>query len=295
MIITKKHDLMLLEFLIKNFYKSFTIEELSKQTKLSIPKLYKTINLFKKYLLIKSRINLYGVKINLNNIYVEHFKYLIDSEKILQLKEPFLSKIGKTKIELLMRFGNEIKSIILFGSVASEEYNIDSDVDLLIIRKDNSDELDLSFLDIEGHIIQKTKKEISDLILNNDDFIISILKNHIIYFDNGTFYNLLHNLSETIPEKQLWEMVSKRKQQLKEVKDRLFDRIKKNKLNEAVDFLKQYIILNSRIELLEKNEIPTTKSETLRLISELKKENIKKDYEHISEKNIKKMALKYVS
>ena len=92
MIIKKANDILVFEFLLKNYYREFKIEEISKKTKLSIPKLYKTIKLFEKYALIRKFSNY--IKINMNNIFVHRYKLLKDAEKFMQIRGLFTEKIG---------------------------------------------------------------------------------------------------------------------------------------------------------------------------------------------------------
>ena len=297
MIIKKLNDVEVFEFLLQNFYREFTIEELSNKLGLSVPKLYKTVNLFKKYALIRIRTS--AIRIDMNNIFVHYYKLLKDSEKILQLKEPFLTKIGRAKHQILMEYEREVKSIIIFGSLASGEYNQDSDADILIIKKDESKELDLSFLKFEDHIIQKTESEINNNLNKGDDFLISILKNNIIYYDSKDFfYDLMKVDMRSIPH----DLIIDREKQLEILRKQILADLKKNRLEEGVENFKKFFLLSSRIELLRYSltqpysldYVPITKKDTLNKISKLKKENIMELYDSINKTNLKRMVERYV-
>lgn len=300
MIISKKNDIAVFEFLVEKYYKCFSIEELSKETGLSVPKLYRTVKLLSKYLLVRPRKTSNYVKIDTGNIFVTRFKLLKDAEKILQLKEPFSNKLGWAKTGIFTSYKETVKSIIIFGSLASGEYNKESDIDLLIIRKDGTEELDLSFINFEGHLIQKTVSELNEDFYSGDDFLISILKNNIIWFDyDDTFYNLLTN--ELPQPKQ--ELTFKREKQVEELRRTLFTRLRNKDKKESVDCFKRYLLLSSRLELLRYairytpilyEYIPTTKNNVLELISKLQNRDLKKVYDSVNEKNIREMVEKYV-
>jgi predicted nucleotidyltransferase len=57
------------------------------------------------------------------------------SEFILVMKEPYSTIIEKLLRLLKERFGDDLISIAVYGSVARGDYRNDSDIDLLIIAR----------------------------------------------------------------------------------------------------------------------------------------------------------------
>ncbi len=51
------------------------------------------------------------------------------------------SVVEDFKDRVISLFGNQIQSMILFGSVARKEYSSDSDIDVLVIVRDSTDKL----------------------------------------------------------------------------------------------------------------------------------------------------------
>lgn len=97
-------------------------------------------------------------------------------EKYQKAVDEFLSRVEKDH-------RNEIESIILFGSVARGEAREDSDIDILVITKDENFKLRRLLIGIAFDILMETGKNISVKVLSNEDFQLrknfSFLKNVI--------------------------------------------------------------------------------------------------------------------
>jgi len=101
------------------------------------------------------------------------------------------------KSRVLKELGDRIHSIIIYGSVARGERTKDSDIDVLVIGKDNEvgeKVSDVSYeIDFENDFktfitpIHLTTDEIEHRIKDGSPFISAILKEGVILYDDGTF------------------------------------------------------------------------------------------------------------
>ena len=83
-----------------------------------------------------------------------------------RFQEP-LSEFVKVALE---KYGEKIESIILFGSVARGEGKGDSDIDILIVTKEEDFRLRRALIGIAFDILLETEENISVKALSKDDF-----------------------------------------------------------------------------------------------------------------------------
>ncbi len=290
MMIKESNDMKVFKHLINHYYKEYSIKDLSKETKLSVPKLYKTIAfLGKKKLIIKAE-KIDRLKVNLSNIYTQSIKKVIDAEKILKLLPNVSATIESFKDRLLLSYEGYIRSIVIFGSVAVGDFERKkSDIDLLIIVDDRK-KIDFSSISFEGHTIVKDMKEINQDFIDGDDFLISILKCHIIYYDkNDTFYSLLLKPFPKVSKKVLFQ----REKLLKDFQDSVFIEYKNKHFRYALENFKTFLIAKARFELIKNNIIPVSKKDTLVKAKKIFP-CIIEDYNKISKNNFREMVMKYV-
>jgi len=70
----------------------------------------------------------------------------------------------------LEKYGEKIEAIILFGSVARGEAKEDSDIDILIVTKDEDFRLRRALIGIAFDILLETEENISVKALSKEDF-----------------------------------------------------------------------------------------------------------------------------
>ena len=275
-------EIKVFEHFIKNCYVEYTIEKLSKETKISIPQLYKIIKSLLNKNLLKKKGNL--IKANMDAEYTYYFKLLYDRERLERLPSEFRIKVHDVLEEIRHHYSDAHFSVIIFGSCANEESKSREDIDILMITYKT--EIDLKNLDIPDkvHIISKTLNELREDFRKGDDFLKSILMNHFIYFDAMKYFYKLLSM-DWFPSNEIIEL---RKEQLERLKGRLLNYIKKKDIENSKRLLKEYFILKLRIKWLKDDKIPKSKYELL------KSEGLLKDYENIDKlKNIEKM-IRYV-
>jgi len=92
----------------------------------------------------------------------------------LKTKMPIQEKYQKAVDEFVRRvlekYGDRIESIILFGSVARGEAKEDSDIDVLIVTREEDFRLRRALIGLAFDILLETKEHISVKVLSKDDF-----------------------------------------------------------------------------------------------------------------------------
>lgn len=289
MIIKESNDMKVFKHLIAYYYKEYSIKEFSKEIKLSIPKLYKTLaSLKKKNLLIKTN-KIDRFKVCLDNIYTQSIKKVIGAEKIINLPYNISAILESFKDRLLLKYEKYIRSIVVFGSIAADDFKEKSDIDIFIIAEDK-EKIDFSSIPFEGHTIVKDMKEINQDFMDGDDFLISILKCHIIYYDpNDAFYSLLLKPFPKVSKKVLLQ----REERLKDFQDSVFNEYKNKHFRYAIENFKKFLIAKARLELVKNNQVPVSKKDTL-IKAKRYFPYIIEDYNSISKDNFRNVVMKYV-
>ncbi len=177
--------LKIVNYLGKNLRDSFTMNELSKATKIPYATFYRTVfknkNLFKIISVGQAKV----MSLNLNNI-IKSF-LIISSDKE---KNEFLKKhpiINKIVLELKTN-----ECVVLFGSYAKGSENKNSDIDMMIINKQGEKTISFSkyeiLFDKKINPIFVTKKEFVEMLNQSEENVgKQVLKGHII-LNNPEFF-----------------------------------------------------------------------------------------------------------
>lgn len=186
----------------KNPYKEFYLNELSKNLKIGLGRT-KTIldNLVDLNILKKRKSgNRFFLKLNENNPLSFEIIKFANLDALTKLDDDFRYAITNFSNAYENILGDNLLSIIVFGSIAKEEATRCSDIDILVIVKEQpkkgiKEELRRYFssiLDIFSKITEEkifTEKEFEEKYENGDDFLINIMKDGIIVFDRNFFYS----------------------------------------------------------------------------------------------------------
>ena len=138
--------------------------------------------------------------------------------EVRKIPEPYLSLLRKLVESLLRRFGEDLISVILYGSVARGEAKPDSDVDLIIVIKDlpkgrfrrqdlfmeveedlkqSLDELESRGYHVYFTPIMKTPEEAERFT----PLYLDLTEDAVILFDRGDFFrDLLRRLRGKLDE-----------------------------------------------------------------------------------------------
>lgn len=119
---------------------------------------------------------------------------------MLKVQRKYENVLGAFRSRVLNELGDRIQSIVVYGSVARGEATKDSDIDVLVVSRDKdvgdkvSDagyEVDFE-KDFETFItlIHFTKDELEHRIKVGSPFILEILKEGVILYDDGTFQRI---------------------------------------------------------------------------------------------------------
>jgi len=106
---------------------------------------------------------------------------------------------------LVEELGDEIESIVLYGSVARNEAHEDSDVDILIVtRNDNRKLYDRiskirTRIDLDNNtlttLVQMSRNELERYMKLGSPFIESVVEEGVILYDSGFFEKIRGSLA----------------------------------------------------------------------------------------------------
>ncbi len=262
MIIKNSNEIRILSYLYKNYSLKFNAEILSKELKMPLSSIYSSLNILKKEkFVIPVKPNHNFFKLNSDFLPVIKFREFLDACKFSKFPERVQEQISNVLLNMGL-FNKEVLSLVLFGSYASGEFTQDSDIDMLLVRKDDSKEIQTE-LAYNGHLIQYTKSEFNNLFLEGDDFILSILFNHIIIHDPQLEFHSY--LTKEMP-KVSGKVIQEREQQLERQRKVYLSYYKQNLPEE---FIKNIILFNlmvKRLQYLKKGIVLTTNNDVLRKI-----------------------------
>ncbi|MBU0628116.1 MAG: hypothetical protein KKC75_02925 [Nanoarchaeota archaeon] len=294
MILNRPADHEVYEYLIKNYYKDFSIAEISKAVKKSTPMVYKSIAFLKDRGIVEEHGTRY--KVNLLNSHTLKYKYLYDYEKFMNLPKDYKNRITKMKQRISVIFSNIKFSLIIFGSLADGTFEDESDIDILLIP-DNGQLNGLDSRLPEGfHFLSKNSLGFTQEVANGDDIALSICRSHIIIED--TEKSFIYDLNEN-KNRVDTKIIEFRKREANNLKMEIVDAHQKNKKDEIakklmLEKLQKLIKIESRIICLENNIIPTSKIDSFEKASKILKRDIKKEYKEIRLDNVLEKVKSYV-
>lgn len=294
MILNRPADQEVYEYLIDNYYKDFSITEISKAIKKSIPMIYKSVSMLKKREVVKEKGTRY--KVDLLSEHTLHYKYLYDYEKFLALPDSYKNKILELKWNLRSIMPQNIRySLIIFGSLADGTFDKESDIDILLILSRNFNALATQLPD-GFHFLLKECVGFLKEISAGDDIALSICKAHIIVKDETSLF--IRQIKEN-KNKVDENIIKFRKNEARNLKTEIITMYSENKRDEIakkliLEKLQKLIKIEAKIICLENNIIPTSKMNSFQEASKILKRNIKKEYEDINIGNVFDKVKSYV-
>lgn len=125
-------------------------------------------------------------KLNLKYISIDEILCLTEIVKLIQLKENF--EISQIINDLKNKFKGPI---LIFGSFAKGYQNEESDLDILVISKDEKDlnKIQSKYL-IKINTIYLSKENFEKNLDKNEEFSLEVLRNHIVVNDFEYFVDL---------------------------------------------------------------------------------------------------------
>jgi predicted nucleotidyltransferase len=183
-IMGKKSKVKILRLLISNDEREYCLDDIAKSTVMSCGTIYPSLNeLLETRIIVQRKVGrsiLY--KVNKSHILFSKIKEIMELEKnsLLKVAQEFTSSISK----------EYISAIVLFGSVARGDFTEKSDVDILVVYKNEiakkqvGDVVDtiLDTYDVHVMPIFLTQKEIEARVKRFDNFIITVMnEGHLLY------------------------------------------------------------------------------------------------------------------
>lgn len=112
--------------------------------------------------------------------------------------------------------GSNLESIVLFGSYTRDDFNVDSDIDILVITKGviREEELELkikSDIDSRVQIMSITKEDFKNKVIEFNHQLISIFYDGKILYDKERFYYKMENLFLALNRKKNFTLKVRRR------------------------------------------------------------------------------------
>ncbi len=241
----------ILEVLSNRWYEFVKVSDITNSSGLSISSIYESINeLEKKGIVIESN----GTyKINFSNDISWAIKRLNDANKLYSLPENIKNKIKEIIRKAVLFFSWDLLVILVFGSSASMEIKKESDIDFFIILKEKRGGFlnSLTSEDKNFNFIENDFEEFQGGYRSGDDFIVSILKNHILLFGEDYIRFFLQKDIPIISEK----VIHDRELQLNNLKKKIDEFLHEDQPI-AYEKIKEFIRLKVRLQLLRSNIVP---------------------------------------
>jgi len=283
-----KTQLGILEVLSDRWYEFVNVSNISPYADLSISSVYGSITSLKERNIVMELNRAY--KINFSNDIAWAVKRLHDASKLYSLPNHIQHKIVEIREKANLFFTNGIRAIFVFGSSASLEIKKESDVDFFLILQKKKPNF-LNFLTSEDknfNFIQNELSEFYEGYENGNDFILAILKNHILLQGDDIIRILLERDLPIVSKKVIHE----REVQLNELKNKI-DKLIFEDHPIAYEKTKEFIKSKVRLMLMKSNVVPVSN----RNLFDIMKKQFPKYYEshkNLSRKNTRDTYLKLV-
>ncbi len=178
----RNNELKIISLFRGNYKIRFYLREISKLTKIPLKTCQNVLTFLEKSKILKSKTEGKNKYFSLNLENIKTKSYLLQSE-IYQTDE-FIEKYFKFK--MFLKSTKTTNSVIVFGSFAKFTADKNSDLDLLILSK-NELKLPFHLLPYKPHKINMTEETFLNALKEQEDLIKEIEENHII-LNNHSFY-----------------------------------------------------------------------------------------------------------
>ena len=233
----------------------------------------------------------YRAKINFNNHFAYTFKLLYDAGRFLELKKSQQEIITRVFDVMRSEYTEDLLGFVIFGSVASGEDTLESDIDMLVIvnkiKEVDYDQRGLLKLG-DINVIEKEKSEFEKEYLLGGELVLNSLMNGILLYDS---WILRFMLMKPLPPPS-WEAITSQYERVGVFKKRLWALLKHEDNNELVKQFKRYLIEKGRLMLLQKGVIPSSKHAISLKLKQLDKLAYS-DLQRVNLKNVRGLVMKH--
>jgi len=197
-------------------YKEFYLNEISKELKIGLGRTNTLLEDFTKYkILIKRRSgNRLLYKLNENSGLSIKIIELANLDAFLKLPEVYRTAVSKFLKEYENIIGENLVSIVIFGSVAKGTANRWSDIDILVIIKgkavkgleDKLHEVFSKIMEIFSRVPEEhmyTQAEFQEEYNIGNDFLVNIMSDGIVVYDRDFFNRFLIKGIPTVTRKTI--------------------------------------------------------------------------------------------
>lgn len=287
MLLKRKRELAVLGALVRHWHPAHSAYEISELSKISPPRTYEALDLLEKLGLILRHNS--KVQINFMHEYSWRFKLLNDMERLMQLPKKAQSAINDIFYVFRNHYGNQLLAAMVIGSAATGQMTESSDIDMLFIVKEKK-EMNYRQKDIYRHgslnLVERSLEEFTTEYVGGDVFTLSALRDGILLADADVlrpFY------LKPLPKPDR-ESVMKKREHMVRIWHRMLRGLKDKDTKRLVELFKQYLVEMTRVELLEKREIPGTRTDIIRRMPPKRR----KSYKTVTEKTVNEEVKQYV-
>jgi predicted nucleotidyltransferase len=289
MLLEQNSEIKLMQVLVKYWYKQFSAYELAREAKITAPMVYRAlVKLSSKNVVtfVDGR-----AKISFNNHFAYTFKLLYDAERFLELKKTQQEVITRVFDVMRSEYAGDLQGFVIFGSVASGEDTLESDIDMLVIvnkiKEVDYDKRGLLRLG-EINVIEKEKSEFEKEYSLGQELVLNSLMNGILLYDS---WILRFMLMKPLPPPSL-EAITSQYERVDLFKKRLWALLKHEDNDELVKQFKKYLIEKGRLMLLQKGVISSSKHDLSLKLKQLDKQAYF-DLRIVNLKNVRGLVMKH--
>ncbi|MBI2675148.1 MAG: nucleotidyltransferase domain-containing protein [Candidatus Aenigmarchaeota archaeon] len=249
-------------------YEEYYLNKLSKELAVGLGRTSELLQEFERNRILTRRNdgNRVVYRLNKNNPFVFSLIALSHTDRLFDIPGRFRTSISRLKDSYKEILGDNLVSVVVFGSVSKGRAAKWSDIDIMVIvetavQKQAADELkevghEISDIFSEvSQVFLQTKKQFMDNYDIGDDFLINIMQDGIVIFDKDSFF--AHHLLKGIPlvtKKSIRMRLKFADERLKEARE-----MYKKFPDSSPSFLSTIAIHLCRAVLLLNNIIPGSK------------------------------------
>ncbi len=287
MLYRKTSEITVLETLARDWHETFSAYGLSGRSGVNVQSVYEALARMMRDGLVRRQGR--RVQIDFTHRYSWQFKLLCDSDRLMRLPKAVQERIVSILSVFRDHYHADLLSAMVIGSAATDQMAEGSDIDMLFLVRERK-EMNYQEKDLYRHgklnLVEKTLSEFGEDFLQADVFVLSALRDGIVIDDSGalvTFYQ--RALPHPGPHAALRE-----REHLVRVRERLVRELGGKDLQGLVDLFRQYLVELTRLDLIERGEIPGTRAD---IVSKMPADR-RKSYKKVTAQNVRKEALRYV-
>ncbi len=287
MLLERRREFAALEVLARQWHTPLSAYEIGGLSGVSPPRVYDALERLATLGLVLREDS--KARIDFTQGYSWRFKILNDAGRLHRLPERVRRAIWDLYAVFRDHYGQNLLSAMVIGSAATGQMTAGSDIDMLFIVTERK-EMDFRRKDLyrlgELNLVEKTREELEHEYFHGEVFILSALRDGIVLADADV---LLPLFRKPLPQPGQ-ESAMRRREHLVRVRERLMRELGSRDTARLVSLFRDYLIEMTRVELIERLEIPGTKAD---ILGKMPKER-RRSYKEVTEETVKGEVQRYV-